>query len=114
MRHGRAVYFMGPKPWWRHDTCALVSKALNHNCFVKSLEGSAFSCIRSATVWHIVLKFQEYWKPMQLQAYFFRPSLKKTFFFFIWSLQLIGNTEVENPKGAEVVREAVRKLKVIP
>ncbi|XP_071788368.1 uncharacterized protein [Asterias amurensis] len=29
----------------------------------------------------------------------------------VYNVKLIGNTEVENPKGAEVVREAVRKLK---
>ncbi|XP_071788367.1 uncharacterized protein [Asterias amurensis] len=30
----------------------------------------------------------------------------------VYNVKLIGNTEVENPKGAEVVREAVRKLKL--
>ena len=30
------------------------------------------------------------------------------------SLQFLGNTEVEGPKGTEVVKDAVRKLKVNP
>lgn len=31
-----------------------------------------------------------------------------------FSLQFLGNTEVEAPKGTEVVKDAVRKLKVKP
>lgn len=31
---------------------------------------------------------------------------------FLFSFQFLGNTEVEAPKGTEVVKDAVRKLKV--
>lgn len=32
----------------------------------------------------------------------------------MFSFQFLGNTEVEAPKGTEVVKDAVRKLKVKP
>lgn len=35
-----------------------------------------------------------------------------TYFSQLYSLQFLGSTEVEQPKGTEVVRDAVRKLKV--
>lgn len=38
--------------------------------------------------------------------------IKSLSFFFFFSVQFLGNTEVEAPKGTEVVKDAVRKLKV--
>lgn len=49
--------------------------------------------------------------------YFFFPSffsVISSMYNSLLSFQFLGNTEVEAPKGTEVVKDAVRKLKVKP